>query len=85
MKPADIDALTKEHIESFEKELENLYSTSALSFNQAIAKTDWEKAAGECSRKGIQLTRNDYVKGLFQKAAEAKKAAVALTGAANAP
>jgi hypothetical protein len=29
MKPADVDALTKKHIESFEKELKNLYSTSA--------------------------------------------------------
>jgi GH24 family phage-related lysozyme (muramidase) len=120
MKPADIDALTHEHIQSFEKELRNLYSTSAyppgfekfpeevrlalfdmifnlgaaklknsyLSFNLAIAKADWEKAASECFRKGIQLTRNNYVKDLFQKAADAKKsapAAAAATGAIHAP
>lgn len=117
MKPADIDALTQEHIKSFEKELKNLYGSSTyppgfekfpeevrlalfdmifnlgatklknsyLSFNQAIAKSDWEKVASECSRKGIQLTRNNYVKGLFTKAADAKKAAAAATGAASAP
>lgn len=119
MKPADIDALTKEHIESFEKELKNLYSVAAyapgfekfpqevrlalfdmifnlgatklessyLAFNRAIAKGDWEKAASECFRKGIQLSRNNYVKDLFTKAAEAKKAAAnapAATGAGNA-
>jgi GH24 family phage-related lysozyme (muramidase) len=125
MKPADIDALTKEHIESFEGELKRLYSASAyppgfdafptearlalfdmifnlgatklkksyLSFNLAIAKADWEKAAKECFRNGIQLTRNNYVKDLFQKAADAKKAAAAAAppaaaatpGATNAP
>jgi hypothetical protein len=44
---------------------------SYLSFNLAIAKADWEKAAKECFRSGIQLTRNNYVKALFQKAAAA--------------
>jgi GH24 family phage-related lysozyme (muramidase) len=119
MKPADIDALTRKHIESFEKELKNLYSAPAyppgfekfpeevrlalfdmifnlgatklrnsyLSFNLAIAKSDWEKAASQCFRKGIQVTRNNYVKDLFQKAAAKKAAAPAApaTGATNAP
>jgi hypothetical protein len=120
MKAADIDALTKEHIQSFEDELKRLYSASAyppgfdsfpsevrlalfdmifnlgatklnksyLSFNLAIAKADWEKAAKECFRNGIQLTRNNYVKDLFQKAADAKKAAAVAApppGATHAP
>lgn len=60
---------------------------SYLAFNRSIAKGDWEKAASECFRKGIQLSRNNYVKDLFTKAAEAKKAAAnapAATGAGNA-
>jgi GH24 family phage-related lysozyme (muramidase) len=116
MKPADIDVLTKEHIESFERELKNLYGAAAyppgfekfpdevrlalfdmifnlgatklknsyLSFNRSIAKNDWQTAGSESFRKGIQLARNNYVKDLFQKAADAKKAAAAATGAANA-
>jgi GH24 family phage-related lysozyme (muramidase) len=58
---------------------------SYLAFNRAITKGEWEQAGSECFRKGIQLTRNNYVKGLFQKAADAKKAAAAATGAPHAP
>jgi hypothetical protein len=57
---------------------------SYLSFNLAIAKADWEKAATECFRNGIQLTRNNYVKDLFQKAADAKNAAAAAAPAQGA-
>lgn len=44
-------------------------------FNAAIKAEDWEKAATECSRTGIQQERNDYVENLLEKAAANKKAA----------
>ena len=59
-----------------------------LSFNQAILKADWEKAGAQSARQGIQLARNEYVKALFKRAADAKKAAgTSTTGTSvgNAP
>jgi GH24 family phage-related lysozyme (muramidase) len=43
-------------------------------FNAAVAKQDWEGAGQQCHRQGIPQDRNDYVKDLFQRAADAKKA-----------
>lgn len=41
----------------------------------ALDKEDWAKCATESKRKGIQPSRNKYVKDLFNKAAKNKKAA----------
>lgn len=46
MKPADIDALTKEHIESFEKELKNLYSVAAYA---PASKSSRKRFVSHCS------------------------------------
>lgn len=45
-------------------------------FNQAVLTEDWSAAARECNRPGIQVTRNRYVRELFERAAAAASAAV---------
>jgi len=95
----DIDALTTMHIDSFEKELNIIYGSTAFAsypaevrlalfdmifnlgmttlknsfpkFNEKIKAEDWIGAAIESHRAGISEARNNYVKGLFEKAAEA--------------
>ena len=52
-----------------------------LSFNQAILKADWETAGKQCSGRQIQPARNEYVKELFKKAADAENAAGTAGGA----
>ncbi len=42
------------------------------SFNKAIKVKDWSTAAKESSRRDVAPARNSYVRGLFEKAANAK-------------
>jgi len=120
IKPADVEALTNEHLRSFENELKNLYNGTAFppgfdklpepvrlalfdmifnlgatrlkrefpKLNRAIANGDWNAAASECNRPQVQVARNNYVKGLFQAAADAQKAsapAAPSKGTTNVP
>ena len=98
----EINKLTDEHIESFEKELKNIYSGFSTfpinvrlalfdlifnvgatdlrkkwpNLNAAIKARDWQKAADNSNRKPpVSATRNNFVKRLFEKAANTAKKA----------
>ena len=81
--PDDFDKLPKEVQKALFDMIFNLGATKIVSvfknFDKAVKAGDWSKAATESKRTGIQSTRNEYVRKLFEAAAKAKKAKSAAT------